>query len=85
MRKFHQRIILVDFRIPDENQSLDFSNEFAEVNALVVPTHGVVSPFMGGIASKDGVGSEFVHGLVGFQLDDILRVFDCRLLGQRVQ
>jgi len=24
MRKFHQRIILVDFRIPDENQSLDF-------------------------------------------------------------
>lgn len=82
MRKFHQRIILVDFRIPDENQSLDFSDEFAVVNALVVPTHGVVSPFMSGIASKDGVRSESVNGLVGFQFDDILRVFDGRLLGQ---
>ena len=72
----------MDFRIPDENQSLDFSDEFAVVNALIVPTHGVVSPFMGSIAGKDSMGPEFVHGLVGFQLDDILRIFDCRLLGQ---
>lgn len=85
MRKFHQRIILVDFRISDEDQSLDFTDKLAELHALIISTHGIVSPFMGGIAGKDGVRSEFVHRFVCFQLDDILRVFDCRLLGQRVQ